>query len=331
MVIIEIDVSIKLKRLLIAVPYVRYYLYERLQMQTESELIIQANTLPYGRIYRLTNKIDGKMYHGQTTEKYINKRWNVYKRLQCKRQPKLYNALKKYGWDNFLAEVIDTTPQDQLQLDELEIYYIAKFDSMNNGYNGTEGGHGGGKLSKEAKKKISESKMGEKNPNFGKPLSEEHKRKISESNSGNKNVMFGKCGKLSPIFGFRHSDESKMKMSKSKKGTKNPNFGKALSKEMKQKLSEVNKGNKYSLGHHHSDETKKILSDAFSGKNNPMFGKHLSEETKKKISEAQTGNKNHNFGQRGKHHSEETKRKISEARKLYYQRKRELLTPFSPS
>ena len=63
-------------------------------MQIESELISQANILPYGKIYRLTNKINGKMYHGQTIEEDINDRWKHYKRLQCKRQPKLYAALK---------------------------------------------------------------------------------------------------------------------------------------------------------------------------------------------------------------------------------------------
>ncbi len=188
-------------------------------MQTENSLN------PYGRIYRLTDTTNGKMYHGQTTEENIERRWGAYRRLQCKGQIKLYNALKAHGPENFLFEVIDTTPQDQPQLDEMEIKYIAKFDSMNNGYNCDEGG---GKKSEETKRRLSESKSGSKNPqfgkrgdkshNFGKKLSEETKYKISESRKGIKNPNFGKCGKLSNRFGKIMSDEVRQRISDSLKG-----------------------------------------------------------------------------------------------------------------
>ena len=59
------------------------------------------------------------------------------------------------------------------------------------------------KLTDEARKKMSEAKKGEKNPNFGKPFSDEHRKKISEENKGKK-----------------LSDETKRKMSESKKGKK---------------------------------------------------------------------------------------------------------------
>lgn len=45
------------------------------------------------------------------------------------------------------------------RLNELEIYYIRKFNSFNDGYNSTEGGSSG-KLSEETKSKISESLKG---------------------------------------------------------------------------------------------------------------------------------------------------------------------------
>lgn len=164
---------------------------------------IQLKISPYGQIYRLTNKINGKMYHGQTVEENINNRWSKYRKLKCKDQPKLYNALKAYGPENFLFEVIDTTPQNQSQLDELEIFYIAKFDSMNNGYNCDPGGRGGGKKSEETKHKMSNTrrgwiyspetilkfsiaKIGSKNPNFGKHHSDQHKEKISLAMSNRK-------------------------------------------------------------------------------------------------------------------------------------------------
>jgi hypothetical protein len=42
-------------------------------------------------------------------------------------------------------------------------------------------------ISKETRKKLSESKIGEKNPSFGKVLSEETIRKLSENSAGEKN------------------------------------------------------------------------------------------------------------------------------------------------
>lgn len=182
--------------------------------------------VPYGQIYRLTNKINGKMYHGQTIEKDINDRWKAYKGVYCKSQPKLYNALKSYRPENFLFEVIDTTPQNQSQLDELEIFYIAKFDSMNNGYNCDPGGKGG-KKSEETKKKMCTSNKG-KMGMLGKHHSEETKRKLSELRKGSKNGMFGK----------KIPDEIKEKVSQKLRGKLNPQYGKHLSVETKLKISQ---------------------------------------------------------------------------------------------
>lgn len=165
----------------------------------------------HGQIYRLTNKINGKMYHGQTVKPlYI--RWNKYKRLDCKGQPKLYNALKKYGPGNFTFEAIDSA-DDQVQLDKMEVDYIADFDSINNGYNIETGGYGGKMLSEETKQRISEAKKGSKNAMFGKPsarrgciLSEETKRKMSES------IRLKLAEKDKVV-----SEETKRKMSEAKK------------------------------------------------------------------------------------------------------------------
>jgi hypothetical protein len=201
-----------------------------------------TNITPYGKIYRLTNKVNGKMYHGQTIEENINDRWNKYRRLECKSQKKLYNAIKKYGWDNFLAEVIDTTPQNQSQLDELEIFYIAKFDSINNGYNIMPGG-AHGKHSEETKRKISNSFKGNKNPNFGKHRSDNTKQKIS-------NTLKGKT----------HSEETKRRMSEMFSGRNHPMFGKHPSKETVQKISNSLKGRSL------SNEIKTKISKSLKGK-----------------------------------------------------------------
>lgn len=54
-------------------------------------------------IYKITNP-NGKIYIGQSTN--IDKRFYRYKRLECKGQIKLYNSLKKYGWDAHIIEII---------------------------------------------------------------------------------------------------------------------------------------------------------------------------------------------------------------------------------
>lgn len=229
-------------------------------MQTEIQ-----QPISYGKVYKLTNKINGKTYHGQTTEEDINIRWNKYKKLYCKNQPKLYPALKKYGPENFLFEVIDTTPQNQHQLDEMEIFYIAKFDSFHNGYNANEGGHGG-KKSEETKKKISISLK-------GRPRSKEAIRKFIETRTGS-----------------HHSEETKRKMSNAVRGKKSYMFGKHMSEETKKKISDalINipradeiryKISKSNLGKHHSEESKLKMSKI-------RKGIPCSEQVKKKISEA---------------------------------------------
>lgn len=220
---------------------------------------MQTDISSYGKIYRLTDKTNGKMYHGQTTKADINDRWYAYKTLNCKSQIKLYNALKAHGPEKFLFEVIDTTPQNQPQLDNLEIFYIAKFNSMHNGYNCDPGGKGG-------------------------KHSEETKQKMSKSLSGKNNPMFGRCGNKSPRYGKLHTEEIKTRLSEINKGENNPRFGKKVSCLIKTKLSKVKSGtNNPMFGRQHSEETKRKMSNSLKGKN---VGITRSEETKQKMSEA---------------------------------------------
>ena len=96
------------------------------------------------KIYIHRNKINGKVYIGQTKQP-LKSRWNNgYGYKQC---TKFWNAIQKYGWDNFEHKLIE----DNLTLDEAnrkEQYYIQKYNSIDNGYNISIGGgsnYGSGK------------------------------------------------------------------------------------------------------------------------------------------------------------------------------------------
>ena len=108
-----------------------------------------------------------------------------------------------------------------------EQYYIKFFKTLwPNGYNLTEGGDGVIPC-EETKKKMSQSRSGEKNHFYGKHHSDESKRKISESNKELK------AGEKNPFYGKHHSEEVKKKMSESHKN---------ISYETRKKMSESHKG-----------------------------------------------------------------------------------------
>lgn len=108
----------------------------------------------YGVIYKITNLIDGKYNIGQTVD--FNKRMKSYVRLDIKSQRKLYNAINKYGMDNFSIDIIDYG-EDFDDLNRKEKFYMP-IELVNSGcvYNLKEGG-GNKRYSEETKKKKSEN------------------------------------------------------------------------------------------------------------------------------------------------------------------------------
>ena len=95
-----------------------------------------------GYIYKITNKINNKIYIGQT-RRTIQERWREHlSRANQNYESYLYNAIRKYGEDNFVIEEIEKCEDDYIN--EREQYYIETFNSFNktNGYNLTKGGDG---------------------------------------------------------------------------------------------------------------------------------------------------------------------------------------------
>lgn len=95
-------------------------------------------------IYFIINQITQERYVGQTTNFTRRKSEHKLKLSENRHpNPKLQAAWNKYGEDNFKIEKIQFDNISKQELNEQEIYYIAKYDSYNNGYNLTLGGTGG--------------------------------------------------------------------------------------------------------------------------------------------------------------------------------------------
>ena len=62
-----------------------------------------------------------------------------FKKERCEKRP-LYNAMNKYGPENFSIEQIEECNSDIVN--EQEIYWIEFYGSFKNGYNATFGGDG---------------------------------------------------------------------------------------------------------------------------------------------------------------------------------------------
>lgn len=188
---------------------------------------IEEVKIEIGTIYLVINKINNKCYVGKTT-KLLDKRKHEHLKEARLHVDNTYshNAIRKYGENNFEWKVITRT-NDATILNDLEKFYIFKFQSYENGYNLTKGGEGclGLICSPETRKKLSMLNSGENNPNYGKPRSLETRKKMSETHKRN-GYHIGK----------KQSKETCEKKSKSLKG-------RIFSKETKYKISKAKMGN----------------------------------------------------------------------------------------
>ena len=101
-----------------------------------------------GFIYKITNKVNGKSYIGQTIQS-VKERFYQHCATKCSQailNMVIHKAITKYGKSNFTIEVIEEV--ESANLNDRERYWIRYYDSYNNGYNSTEGGQDGIKLFK---------------------------------------------------------------------------------------------------------------------------------------------------------------------------------------
>lgn len=110
-------------------------------------------------VYKITNNINGKFYIGkrQTDKQHVSLDSYMGSGIR------IVAAIEKYGVEHFSKEILGTCTSPSL-LNLLESLEITD-DMVNdpNCYNLMSGGHGGSQ-GPEARKKISKSKLGDKNP-----------------------------------------------------------------------------------------------------------------------------------------------------------------------
>lgn len=94
-------------------------------------------------VYKATSKTTGKVYVGITTNT-LEYRKSQHKRAAFEGQKNyhFYNAIQKYGFDDFVFEIIEDNITDIKTLQDREVYWIKFYNSYEEGYNSTRGGEG---------------------------------------------------------------------------------------------------------------------------------------------------------------------------------------------
>ena len=151
---------------------------------------VYCHYFPNGKVYV------GLTCHGDNIEE---KRYG-HNGSKYNKQPLVYRAIQKYGWDNIeheiIANYINRESAINIEKDLITLYHS---NEREHGYNLSPGGEEGSYHSEESRKKMSEQRKGKKK-------SEEHKRKIGEARRGMKmNEEF--CRKMSEIAKNRHRDK----------------------------------------------------------------------------------------------------------------------------
>ncbi len=223
-------------------------------------------------IYGLRNTINGKWYVGQSVN--VHKRWTEYSNYLCPRQPKLFNALKKYGYDTFEKILLEECDNVDWILDYREMYWIRYLGSFIHGYNCTEGGGGmrGRKMPAAERETRRQKALGRK---LSAATIEKLKNRVI-SNDTRKKMQISATGRT-------HSEYTKQKISALQRGRP----GKKHSADTIEKLRRISTGKKQSV----ETINKRVLK---------MMGHVVSEETRRKISDARRGQKL----------SDETRRKL---------------------
>lgn len=137
-------------------------------------------------IYGIKNKLDHKIYVGKS--KNIKRRWSGH-RSNLKRKVKrkdtnryLWNAVQKYGLENFEFIILEELPIDEDIFKIRELHWMDYYNSYNTdfGYNLRRDSKTSMIVHDDTKALISQAVKGENNPNYGNKWTDEQKKYMSE-------------------------------------------------------------------------------------------------------------------------------------------------------
>lgn len=234
----------------------------------------------------MTCTVTGKQYVGITSRGYLN-RWKKHVNMAKRKATGLHEDIHKYGEGSFTIEVIESKEyanRDRLArwLFNRERYWIAHFNTYNDGYNLTPGGDG---------------------------VTGSHKSKVIRQ------LM----SEMMKDLYDRHPEEKMIRLRECHTKLRDPEYRKVNSERMTKLMSDDNRRKRISEKVRESmnklpDETKeKIRQNQFKkGQESWNKGLETPEEVKRKISESEKGRKAWN---KGIPMTEEQKRKLSESRR----------------
>lgn len=242
----------------------------------------------YRIIYKTTctkGSLKGHYYYGQHRTNNLDDGYRGSGKI-------IINYLKKYPNDTKFEIICFCNSQEELNQKEYEIIHPHLHNKLC--LNIQEGGNGHRiteeelTLSEETKKKMSESRRGEKNGMYGKHHTEEVKEKCRQAH-----------------LGIPLSNEHKQKLSKAFSGNNNPMYGRVRKGEL------VGEKNGMYMKHH-TEEAKNKISLATKGENNGMYGKHHTEEARKKMSTNISQEERKRRSERMKAYNQKRKQKYQE-------------------
>lgn len=186
----------------------------------------------FGAIYAIIHEGTGLTYIGQTVSpirdrvsSHISDAFNPSKRIY---NSKFSQGLRRFGIENFSVWEV-TRCYSQSDLDKAEKEYIKRYKTNGfGGFNVESGGKKGFFFTEDTRKKMSVSRIGDKNWRYGKPVSEETRRKIGVANSGDRSAWKGE----------KHTSEELRKISKSNREyyIKHPERAAAISARRKKRV-----------------------------------------------------------------------------------------------
>jgi group I intron endonuclease len=227
-------------------------------------------------IYKITNSLNGKFYVGSTTN--TRERFRTHrKRLRANKHHAhhLQAAWNKYGENSFFFHVVEVVPEDS-SLREAEDKWLAEHVGNDYCYN---------------KSRYSDTPMRgiktEDHPNYGVPKTSEQKARISESLK----IFYASDPLNHPRLGKKHTEETRLKIRENRSPTQGENhyrYGQTLSKEVREKIGNTQRGKQKAPGRKVSPEgLEKIKANIAAGRSHMHWlGRTHTEEAKLKMSKA---------------------------------------------